>query len=220
MAAPRNAAPPSMPPMLTLDALDTRLSVPTRQLAAPGPDDAQFLRMLRTATRVPDHGKRVPFRLLRIAGDARLALADAAEARLLEREANPGEGAIEKLRNRFTLPPLTIAVIAKLGDDEKIPVSERFSTASCVCLLLLQAAQAEGFGAQWLTGWPAYDRPFLEGTLGLAPEERLAGTIAIGTPLVAVPERERPDAAFLLTDLALQERRQPRPDQHRSTGRG
>ncbi|HPW13705.1 MAG TPA: nitroreductase family protein, partial [Thermomonas sp.] len=102
--------------------------------------------------------------------------------------------------NRFTLPPLTIAVIARLGEDEKIPVSERQATASCVCLLLLQAAQAEGFGAQWLTGWPAYDRPLLERTLGLAPDEQLAGTIAMGTPQVDVPDRERPDPASLLTD--------------------
>lgn len=186
--------------MLTLDALDTRLSVPTRQLAAPGPDDAQLLRMLQTATRVPDHGKRVPFRLLRIAGDARLALADAAEARLRAREPGTGDAVVEKLRTRFTTPPLTLAVIAKLGFDDKIPASERMATASCVCLLLLQAAQAEGFGAQWLTGWPAYDRPFLEGTLGLAPDEQLTGTIAIGTPQVDAPERERPDPADLLTD--------------------
>ena len=71
--------------MLTLDALDSRLSTPTRQLAAPGPGEAQLLRILQTAVRVPDHGKRVPFRFLRIQGDARIALADAAEARLLER---------------------------------------------------------------------------------------------------------------------------------------
>ena len=192
-----------MPPMLTLDALDSRLSVPTRQLAAPGPGDAQLLRMLQTATRVPDHGKRVPFRLLRIAGDTRLALANAAEARLREREPDVGDAVVQKLRTRFTVPPLTIAVIARLGFDEKIPASERAATASCVCLLLLQAAQAEGFGAQWLTGWPAYDRPFLEGTLGLSPDEQLAGTIAIGRSQVAVPERERPDPASLLTDLAL-----------------
>lgn len=190
--------------MLTLDALDTRLSVPTRQLAAPGPDDAQLLRMLQTAVRVPDHGKRVPFRLLRIAGDTRLALADAAEARLREREPDVGDAVAQKLRSRFTVPPLTLAVIARLGFDEKIPASERAATASCVCLLLLQAAQAEGFGAQWLTGWPAYDRPFLEGTLGLSPDEHLAGTIAIGTPLVQVPERERPDVTALLTDLRLE----------------
>ena len=185
---------------LTLAALDTRLSAPTRQLGAPGPDDATLLRMLRTVSRVPDHGKRVPFRFLRIAGDARLQLADAAIARLLQREQNPGDGPIEKLRSRFELPPLTIAVVANQGPDEKIPASERFSTASCVCLLLLQAAQAEGFGAQWLTGWPCYDRPFLENTMGLSVDEQLVGTIAIGTPQVAVPDRERPDPRALLRD--------------------
>lgn len=190
----------TMPAMLSLDALDTRLSVPTRQLSTPGPDAAQLQRMLRTAVRVPDHGKRVPFRFLRIAGAARANLAAAAAERLREREPDAGEAVVDKLRTRFLLPPLTIAVIAKLGPDEKIPASERFSTASCVCLLLLQAAQAEGFGAQWLTGWTAYDRPFLERTLGLAADEQLVGTIAIGTPLVEVPERERPDPATLLSD--------------------
>ena len=190
----------TMPAMLSLDALDTRLSVPTRQLATPGPDAAQLQRMLRTAVRVPDHGKRAPFRFLRIAGPARANLAAAAAERLREREPDAGEAVVDKLRTRFLLPPLTIAVIAKLGPDEKIPASERFSTASCVCLLLLQAAQAEGFGAQWLTGWTAYDRPFLERTLGLAADEQLVGTIAIGTPLVEVPERERPDPATLLSD--------------------
>jgi nitroreductase len=186
--------------MLTLADLDTRRSVPTRQLAAPGPDDAQLLRLLRTAVRVPDHGKRVPFRFLRIAGDARTALAEAAVARLRQREPEAGAAAEDKLRTRFTVPPLTLAVIARLGPDAKIPESERRATAACVCLLLLQAAQAEGFGAQWLTGWLAYDRPFLEGALGLAADEELAGTIAIGTPQVAAPERERPDPASLLAD--------------------
>ena len=186
--------------MLSLDALDTRRSVPTRQLAAPGPDAATLQRMLATAVRVPDHGKRVPFRFLRIGGDARIALADAAQARLLECDPAAGEGVISKLRARFTAPPVTIAVVARLGFDDKIPASERASTASCVCLLLLQAAQAEGFGAQWLTGWPAYDRVFLETVLGLAQDEQLTGTIAIGTPQLGAPERERPDVSALLRD--------------------
>lgn len=188
------------PDALTLPALDSRRSVPTRQLGAPGPEQARLLRMLQTVVRVPDHGKRVPFRFVRIDGDARHALADAAEARLRVREPDAAHAVIEKLRTRFTVPPLTIAVVARLGPDDKIPESERTATASCVCLLLLQAAQAEGFGAQWLTGWPAYDRPFLEGTLGLSADEQLAGTIAIGTPQVDVPERERPDPANLLTE--------------------
>lgn len=193
---------PAMPRLdaLTLPALDSRRSVPTRQLAAPGPDQAQLLRMLQTVVRVPDHGKRVPFRFVRIEGDARHALADAAEARLREREPDAGTAVIEKLRTRFTVPPLTVAVVARLGPDDKIPESERAATASCVCLLLLQSAHAEGFGAQWLTGWPTYDRPFLEGTLGLSADEQLAGTVAIGTPQVEVPERERPDVENLLIE--------------------
>lgn len=186
--------------MLTLDALAARRSTPTLQLTAPGPDDSRLLRMLQVATRVPDHGKRVPFRFLRIAGQARSALAEAAIARLHEHTPDAGDAVTEKLRKRFLQPPLTIAVIANAGLDEKIPASERFSSACCVCFQLLLAAQAEGFGAQWLTGWLAYDRPFLEHTLGLSAEEQLVGTIAIGTAQVAVPERERPDAAALLSD--------------------
>jgi nitroreductase len=187
-------------PMLTLAALDSRRSVPTRQLGTPGPDRDQLLRILRSASRVPDHGKRVPFRFLRIAGAARARLADAASMRLREREPEASEAALDKLRTRFLMPPLTLCVVARLGPDEKIPESERLATAACVCLLLLQAAQAEGFGAQWLTGWIAYDRPFLEGTLGLAEDEQLVGTIALGTPLVDMPDRERPDPASLLSD--------------------
>ena len=186
--------------MLSLEALDTRRSVPTRQLTSPGPDAASLRRMLATAVRVPDHGKRVPFRFLHISGEARSKLADAAHARLLELEPDSGDGVITKLRSRFIAPPVTIAVIAKLGFDEKIPVSERASTASCVCLLLLQAAQAEGFGAQWLTGWPAYDRMFLESVLGLEEDEQLTGTIAIGTSQVEVPERDRPDPSALIRE--------------------
>ena len=102
------------PPMLTLDALDTRLSIPTRQLSTPGPDAVQLQHILRTAVRVPDHGKRVPFRFLRITGPARASLAVAAAERLREREPEAGEAVIDKLRTRFLMPPLTIAVVAKL----------------------------------------------------------------------------------------------------------
>ena len=61
------------------------------------------------------------------------------------------------------------------------------------------AAQALGFGAQWLTGWMAYDDA-VAATLGLSADERIAGFIHIGTPKMEAPERERPDQALLLTD--------------------
>ena len=63
-----------MPNPTFLQALDARRSVPSKQLSAPGPDDSTLLRMLTAASRVPDHGKLVPFRFVRISGDARHAL--------------------------------------------------------------------------------------------------------------------------------------------------
>jgi nitroreductase len=181
------------------DCLDARRSTPSRQLGAPGPDDATLLRMLQSAVRVPDHGKRVPFRFVRVAGAARDALGEALATRALQRDPHVGEAAIEKDRRRFSNAPLVIVVIARLGEDEKIPASERFSSASCVCFALLQAAQAAGFGAQWLTGWPAYDVEVLR-LLGVAADEKVVGFIHVGTPTLRAPERDRPDAAALLSD--------------------
>ncbi|MEF3083959.1 nitroreductase [Luteimonas sp. SMYT11W] len=183
-----------------LAALDARRSVPAKQLDAPGPDDATLLRMLRSASRVPDHGKRVPFRFLRIAGADRDALGERLAARSLERDPDIGDGALDKDRRRFSHAPLVIVVVAVLDpEDTKIPEVERLLTAGSVCFALLQAAQALGFGGSWLSGWPAYD-PDVRALLGLGANERVAGFIHIGTPRIEAPERERPDPATLLTD--------------------
>lgn len=178
--------------------LNGRRSVPAKQLESPAPDAAVLERMLGAAVRVPDHGKRVPWRFVRIAGDAREALGEALVARAIERDPDAGAATLDKDRNRFHAP-LAIAVVARLGPDEKIPEAERFASACCVCFALLMAAQAEGFGAQWLTGWPAYDAAILR-LLGLGADERIAGFIHIGTPKIEAPERERPDPLALLTD--------------------
>lgn len=182
-----------------LAALDARRSVPARQLGDPGPDRPTLLRMLRSAVRVPDHGKRVPFRFLSFRGAARHAFGERLAARGRERHPEGGEAAFEKDRQRFSHAPLVVAVIARLGPDPQIPESERFATAACVCFALLQAAQALGYGAVWLTGWPAYD-PVVAQWLGLGPGEQVAGFIHIGTPRLDAPERERPDPAALLTE--------------------
>lgn len=195
-----NPAISSNGPADALAVLDARRSVPARQLGEPGPDEATLLRMLQSAVRVPDHGKRVPFRFVRIAGAARHSLGEALVARALQRNPTAGDGALEKDRNRFAHAPLVLAVVAILDtSDEKIPEQERLLSAGSVCFALLQAAQASGFGATWLTGWPAYD-PAVHSLLGLGPQERIAGFIHIGTPKLESPERERPAPRDLLSD--------------------
>lgn len=186
-------------PSSTLQALDARRSVPSKQLGEPGPDHATLLRLLQSAVRVPDHGKRVPFRFLRIAGEARHVLGERLVQRARERDPQVADSMLDKDRHRFSHAPLVVAVIALVGPDDKIPEQERLLSAGCVCFALLQAAQALGFGAQWLTGWPAYDA-VITAMLGVAEHEKIIGFIHIGTPKLEAPERERPDAAALLSD--------------------
>jgi nitroreductase len=194
----RNTPDPSQGFDPALATLDARRSVPPKQLGEPGPDADTLMRLLRSAVRVPDHGKRVPFRFISFSGDARHAFGERLAQRSRERDPEASEAVIEKDRTRFSHAPLVVAVIGRLGPDEKIPESERFSTASCVCFALLQAAQALGYGAIWLTGWLAYDAQVAQ-WLGLAEHERVVGFVHIGTPKLDAPERERPDPAELLS---------------------
>lgn len=182
-----------------LHALDTRRSVPSKQLGEPGPDHATLLRMLASAVRVPDHGKLVPFRFIRLQGEARHALGDLLAARTLHVQPDAADAVVQKDRARFSHAPVIVTVVARLTPGHKVPEQEQLLTAGSVCFALLQAAQALGFGAQWLTGWMAYDDA-VAATLGLSADERIAGFIHIGTPKMEAPERERPDPALLLTD--------------------
>ena len=185
---------------MNLECLDRRRSVPSRQLAEPGPDASQLRAMLQAASRVPDHGKRVPFRFLRIAGSGpRAALGEFLAMRKQAIDPDASDAVLQKERERFSFAPLVVAVVAEQGFDEKIPASERYATASCVCFALLQAAQALGFGAQWLTGWAASDIEVRE-RLGIGEDEAIVGFIHVGTPRIDAPERERPDATALLSD--------------------
>lgn len=185
-----------------LAALDQRRSVPARQLAPPGPDEATLLRMLQSAVRVPDHGKRVPFRFIRVAGESAVRLGEALAALTLARDPDAPPAALDKDRQRFTHAPLVVVVVAVMDPaDAQIPEVERLLSAGSVCFALLQAAQALGFGAQWLTAWMAYD-PEVVRLLGLGPDERIVGFIHIGTAKTDAPERDRPDPRSLLSDWA------------------
>ncbi len=177
--------------MESLTFLSRRLSVPSGQLTAPGPTRDQLQRMLAAAMRVPDHGRLTPWRVLAIEGDARHALGEFLAARAVELNPAAAQATLDKDRLRFSRAPLVLAVVAHLKQPSRIPEVEQLLSAGCVCFALLQAAQALGFGAQWLTGWAAYD-PAVAARLGLAENERIAGFIHVGSIREAALERPRP----------------------------
>ena len=182
--------------------LRQRRSTPSRLLTEPGPDSGQLRQMLEVAVRVPDHGRLTPWRFIAIRGEQRFRLGDLLARRSLERDPAAAHGVVEKDRQRFSFAPLIVAVVAKIQSGHKVPEQEQLLSGGAVCMALLQAAEALGFGAQWLTGWAAYDA-VVTASLGLQSNERVLGFIHIGTASERGPERDRPDPDSLLDELQL-----------------
>ena len=183
------------PNPVALAFLAARRSRPAKTLALPVPDRAQVAHLLTVAARVPDHGKLEPWRFVVIAQGAMARLADLVQARAqalgLDAEATA------KGRSQFDAGLLVVAVIASPKVSDKVPPSEQFLSAGAVCLGLLNVAEAAGWGACWLTGWPAHDADFARDAFGCRPGETVAGLIHIGTPTTPPFERPRPDTGAL-----------------------
>ncbi|MEO6799396.1 MAG: nitroreductase [Rhodanobacter sp.] len=179
------------------DLLQQRRSVPSRQLGEPAPDEATLNALLTAAIRVPDHGKLVPFRLIRLQGEAKLQFGEKLAAIRTHGHPEISDAKLEKERRRYTFAPLVIAVIVRIHADSKIPEIEQKLCAGNVAHNLLLGAFALGYGAQWLTGWAAYDRE-VAAVLGLAAHEHVIGFVHLGTPQIEIPERDRPALADVL----------------------
>lgn len=94
---------------------------------------------------------------------------------------------------RFLRAPTVVAVISSpVQCPRGTPEWEQILSAGAVCFNLCLAAQAQGFGAQWLTEWYAYDSD-VQVALGIKSSEKIAGFIYIGAVSDAPSERARPD---------------------------
>lgn len=175
----------------------TRRSRPAKTLTTPAPDRDALIPLLTAAARTPDHGKLEPWRFIVLGRDAldRLAGHAVTQGAALGLDADT----TEKGRAQFANSPLAVAVIEVQRASDKIPAVEQTYSAGAVCLALLNAALAAGWGANWLSGWPSHDPGFRAQALGLAGHERVAGFIHIGTETAQPPERPRPDLDAITT---------------------
>lgn len=171
--------------------LQTRRSRPAKTLAMPVPDRDALNQLLTIAARTPDHGKLEPWRFIVIEKAAMPRMAHIAQSRGEALGLEPEQ--IIKGRGQFDKGHLAVAVIEVHKPSEKVPEIEQTYSAGAVCLALLNAALAAGWGANWLSGWPSHDRGFMHEALALAPHERIAGFIHIATETVAPPDRPRPE---------------------------
>jgi len=178
-----------------LNFLATRRSRPAKTLGLPVPDRAALRPLLEMAARSPDHGKLEPWRFAVLGRAALLRLSDAIPALASASDADVAA----KAQQQFADAHLAVAVIEVQRPSPKIPAIEQTYSAGAVCLALLNAALAAGWGANWLSGWASHDREFARSVLHLGPSERIAGFIHIGTETSAPPERPRPDIDAITT---------------------
>ena len=186
-AAPIEASPE------TLAFLARRRSASALALREPAPSDAELATLLRLAARVPDHGKLAPWRFVVLKGEAKQRFTAGLEAIAATR---PDAEKLRAKLGKLRAPPLTVAVVSRVLPAE-IPEWEQRLSAGAVCMTLVVAAQAMGYGANWITDWYAYDADATR-LLGLREGELVAGYVHLGTSAEPPLERVRPDVGAIV----------------------
>jgi len=181
-----------------LDLLKNRTSPKAQDLVLPAPTEAQLNEILTIAARVPDHGMMKPWRFIVLPKETRAPLVDKLVANFRAGNPNATEAEADKQRLRFGDSPLIVTVVCRISPNVKVPDVEQLLSAGAACMNLLNAAHASGFGANWLTGWAAFDKSSKE-LFGLADNEQIVGFIHIGTVKGEVFQRPRPDLAQIVS---------------------
>jgi nitroreductase len=184
-----------------IDLLLRRRSVLAKDLLEPGPSETDLEAIIAAGLRVPDHGRVEPWHIQVLRKPAQIALAELC-AEIFERE-NPGANTvlIAAERERMQRSPLLLVVTSQLDPSryQKVPAIEQVLSAGAVCQNILIAAQSLGFGAQWVTGWPAYHAD-IRVALSHDADTDIVGFIHIGTPANPPNERPRPDRDAVVSE--------------------
>jgi nitroreductase len=175
-----------------IEFLSRRRSNLAKAMDGPGPDLKTRDKILEIGARVPDHRKLTPWRFVIFEGQARSDFGQyIASAFMAQNPKAPADRAIFE-GGRLTRAPLVIAVISSPVECPRgTPKWEQELSSAAVCFNLCLAAQAHGFGAQWLTEWYAYE-PSVNAALGTKDVEQVAGYIYIGKPSTPATPRARP----------------------------
>jgi nitroreductase len=181
-----------------LELLKTRRSIKPMELAGPGPTSTELDALLTVASRVPDHGKLVPWRFIVFEGDARLRAGEAIADAFRQDHPDAKPDLVEFEMKRLARAPMVVAVVSRAAPHVKIPEWEQVLSAGAAAMNLVLAAHALGFAATWITEWYAYDQRVCS-VLGLAAHERIAGFVHIGRPARPPEDRPRPPLADIVT---------------------
>ena len=185
-----------------MDALDMLLTRESAlKLQSPGPTRADLDVMFQSALRAPDHGRLRPWQFIVITEERRDAFGELLADSMARR--NPAAPAEELARERAKAmrAPVIVVAAAKLAKGHKIPEIEQLLSAGAAVENIMLAANAQGFGAMWKTGAPAYDA-VVKQALGVAPDSEIVGFLYLGTQVGGGIQVPRPVPADYVSEWA------------------
>jgi queuine tRNA-ribosyltransferase len=179
-----------------MELLSGRRSV--SKLKEPAPPADVVERVLASALRAPDHGTLRPWRVFKVAGEARAAFGEVLAEALVLRKPDATGAELEDAKRKALRAPLLLVVAATITTG-KVPEIEQVMSAATVAHGLLLGFQAEGWGAVWKTGAPAYD-PHVKVQLGLSAEDHVVSILYVGTVAEEPQAQKRPTVADVVID--------------------
>jgi nitroreductase len=175
-----------------MDALEMLLSRDSAlKLQPPGPSQEALERMFDSAIRAPDHGRLRPWHFIVVPGEQRERLGAVMADSLRRREPGASAEMLQRERDKALRAPVIVVVAARIRKGHKIPEIEQFASTVAAAQNIMLAAHAQGYGAMWKTGAPAYDASVKQ-ALGLAADDEIAGFIYLGTRSGEAPPAARP----------------------------
>ena len=138
-----------------LDFFKNRRSTKITAFTNHGPTPEELHDILTVATRVPDHGKYCPWYFIVFAGDARRNAGALLRAAYASENPDAASAKLDLESERFMRAPVVVAVVSKIKEG-KNPQWEQILSSGAVCYNLCLAANAYGYGTNWLTEWYAY----------------------------------------------------------------
>lgn len=166
--------------MSAMELLRSRCSA--SKLGEPGPSAEAVHAMLESVARVPDHGRLQPWRLFLVEGEARLDFGDVLAEALARRNPLASDEALAREREKALRAPLIVVVATRCDRSARIPITEQIVSAGCAAHSIMLSAFAQGLGAMWRTGEPAYDSA-VKSALGIEPDDLIIGFIYVGTDI-------------------------------------
>lgn len=171
--------------------LKRRSVMAKKGLGGGAPAKEELDQILTAATRVPDHGKVCPFYFLVFEGEARAEAGQIIADAYQKDSPDAPQDKVQAEAERFLRAPMVIGVVLR-ARESKNPLWEQMMSAGAACQNLILAANALGYGVQWLTEWYAYNADVRDG-FGLDGRDVVAGFMYLGQPEEAPEERDRPD---------------------------